>query len=114
MTYFIVEAPYEKCFDLFFKDELGYPNFYRMTELLPLQKEYAALTLVAPYQSKEAEVLAKIVDKVNTLGMKCLSFGEDLETHFAFDPTGALQVDPQFKERLTHKAAEFMLKGCSH
>lgn len=107
MTYFIVETPYEQCFDIFFKDELGYPNFYRMTELLS-SPEHAHLTLVAPYPTKEAAVLDKIHQKISKLGVKCLSFGEELDTAFAFDQEGVLQVHPQFKATLTHKVGEFL------
>jgi len=107
MTYFIVEAPYEKCFDLFFQDELGYPNFYRMSELVPHQEQYTHLTLVAPYQTKEPPVLEKITAKVNTLGMKCLQFGDGVETAFAFDSEGKLNIHPQFKQALHLALTEF-------
>lgn len=108
MTYFIVEAPYEQCFDLFFQTELGYPNFYRMTELLAPLEQYSNLTLVAPYQIKENEVLEKISEKVNRLGVKHRHFGEGLETAFAFDQEGMLQIHPHFKEALHQAVSEFL------
>lgn len=108
MTYFIVDAPYEKCFDIFFKNELGFPNFYRMNELLPVQEEYSNLTLVAPYQTKEPIVLEKISAKIDTMGVKCLQFGADLETAFAFDDEGKVLIHPQFRQALHHAVAEFL------
>jgi len=97
MTYFIVETPYEKCFDIFFKTELGYPNFYRMTELLSVEEQYHNLTLIAPYPTKEPSTLENIHERANALGVKYLPFGEELDTAFAFDHTGTLQINPLFK-----------------
>lgn len=108
MAYFIVDAPYEKCFDLFFQTELGYPNFYRMTELLPSSEQYHNLTLVAPYQCKEPSVINKIAEKVNGLGIPHLLFGEGLDTAFAFDSEGKLDIHPQFKQALSHAVNEFL------
>lgn len=108
MTYFIVEAPYDKCFDIFFQNELGYPNFYRMTELLSSEEAYDNLTLVAPYPTKEPGILDKITQRVNTLGVTCVQFGDDLETAFLFDTEGKLQIHPQFKQALHHAVVEFL------
>lgn len=110
MTYFIVEAPYEKCFDFFFQTEFGYPNFYRMTELLSSHERYSHLVLVAPYQTKEPEIVAKIAERVEKLGIHYLPFGEHLETAFSFDPSGSVQIHPDFKETLNHKVLEFLEK----
>ncbi|MBN9286395.1 MAG: hypothetical protein BGO43_12480 [Gammaproteobacteria bacterium 39-13] len=108
MTYFIVEAPYDKCFDIFFQNELGYPNFYRMTELLSGEEKYDNLTLVAPYPTKEPTILDKITERVNNLGMSCVQFGDDLETAFSFDMEGKMQIHPQFKQALHHAVTEFL------
>lgn len=107
MTYFIVEAPYEKCFDLFFKDELGYPNFYRLNELLPHDEQYQQLTLVAPYPKKEPALLEKIAETVKTKGMKYHTFGDTLETAFSFEPQGRAQVQPHFQAALHQAVSEF-------
>ncbi|MBS0288958.1 MAG: hypothetical protein JSS07_02825 [Proteobacteria bacterium] len=107
MTYFIVEAPYDKCFDIFFRNELGYPNFYRLTELLPSHEAYQNLTLVAPFPTKEPTILEKISQRVNTLGMKYYPFGENLDTAFLFDAEGQLQINPQFKQALSHAVIQF-------
>lgn len=107
MTYFIVNAPYEKCFDFFFQQELGYPNFYRMSELISSDEQYQDLVLLSPYPSKEPSVLGKILDKVNSLEVKCLPFGEGLETAFTFDETGKLQIHPQFEASLIEALSEF-------
>ena|SRR5437762_3914419 len=108
MSYFIVEAPYEQCFDLFFQTELGYPNFYRMTELLAPLEQYSNLTLVAPYEIKEESTFQKISEKVNRLGVKHHHFGEGIETAFAFDQEGKLQIHPHFKEALHQAVSEFL------
>jgi hypothetical protein len=108
MAYFIVEAPYDKCFDIFFQNELGYPNFYRMTELLTSDEAYQNLTLVAPYPSKENTVLEKISERVNALNMKCIQFGENLETAFSFDNEGKCELQPQFKQALHLAVVEFL------
>jgi hypothetical protein len=109
MTYFIVEAPYEKCFDIFFQNDLGFPNFYRITELLPPQEAYSHLTLIAPYQTKEPSVLERISSKVSKLGMKSLQFGENVDTAFSFDGTGKLHIHPQFEQALHQAVKEFIL-----
>jgi len=107
MTYFIVEAPYEKCFDFFFRTELGYPNFYRMTELLSNYDHYQHLVLLAPYQTKEPATLEKIAERADLLGMKWMQFGNNLETAFSFGLEGKVQMHPQFKEALHHALVEF-------
>ncbi|MBS0286403.1 MAG: hypothetical protein JSR17_03855 [Proteobacteria bacterium] len=108
MTYYIVEAPYDKCFELFFQNELGYPNFYRLTELLSADEAYQNLTLLAPYPTKEPNVLEKISQKVSTLGMKYVPFGENLETAFAFDMEGHVEINPQFKQALNLAVTQFL------
>jgi hypothetical protein len=108
LTYFIVQAPYDKCFEFFFKDELGYPNFYRMNELLPAQEQYHDLVLLAPDRHKLPVVLENILQKMNAVGVKCLSFGEGLDTAFIFNQEGTLQIQPQFKDALDAKLAEFL------
>lgn len=108
MTYFIVNAPYEKCFEIFFQNELGFPNFYRMTELLSMDEKYNDLILLAPYQTREPSVLDKISEKVNTLGMKYVQFGNDVETGFLFDEQGMLQIHPQFKQLLHETVVAFL------
>lgn len=108
MTYFIVEAPYDKCFDFFFKDELGYPNFYRMNELLPAQEQYHDIILLAPDRNKLPHVLDNILEKMHTIGVKNLSFGEELDTPFVFNSEGTLQIHPTFKDTLHLKMNEFL------
>jgi hypothetical protein len=110
MAYFIVEAPYDQCFDIFFQQDLGYPNFYRMTELLSAEAAYHNITLVAPYPTKERTILDKITRRVNSLGMKCLRFGEDLDTAFSFDKEGKMQIHPDFRQALHHAMSQFLLK----
>ncbi len=87
---------------------MGYPNFYRLTELLSTQDEYQNLTLLAPYPTKEATILEKISERVNTLGMKHIPFGENLDTAFSFDTEGKLQINPQFKQALDSAVNTFL------
>lgn len=110
MTYFIVHAPYEKCFDLFFQDELGFPNFYRLTELLadqngldPDLEQLTEFTVLAPFPEKSEKILEKISHRMQSCGVKNLPFGTNLETEFAFDIHGKLQTHAQFKQAL-HQA----------
>jgi hypothetical protein len=108
MTYFIVHAPYDKCFDLFFKDELGYPNFYRLSELLPNEAQYQDLILVAPYPTQNPPVLEKIAERINNLGIKYCPFGDGLETAFVFDKEGKLDTHPLFQQALHQAVAQFL------
>jgi len=111
MTYFIVDAPYERCFELFFQDELGYPNFYRMTELLADELDYQDLTLLAPYPTKAPTIMKRISERADHLGIKCVPFGETLETAFVFDPSGHLLLPAPFKEALQFAVAQFLGKN---
>jgi len=113
MTYFIVNATYDKCFDLFFKDELGYPNFYRLSELLPTQSQSQDLILVAPYQIKTKPVLDKIAERINTLGIKYHPFGEGLETAFVFEEDGKLSTHPLFRQALEEAVGTFLTPPAS-
>lgn len=106
MAYFIVETSYEKCFEIFFKDELGYPNFYRMTELTQ-QDEHIHLTLLAPYQCKAPDTLKKITEKVNRLGLKWFQFGDNLETAFIFNDQGKLNLPAPFEQALQDALMQF-------
>ncbi len=108
MTYYIVEAPYDKCFELFFDNDLGYPNFYRLTELLSSDEAYQNLTLLAPYPTKEPPILEKIAERVATLGMKNMPFGENVETAFLFDPEGQVQISEPFKQALNLAVNQFL------
>lgn len=107
MVYFIVETPYEKCFDLFFKDELGYPNFYRMTELLSKQEDYQDLVLIAPPVAQNPNIPDILIEKVDKLGVKYHRFGHDLQTAFKFHTDGMVQTQPDFKEALSQAVNEF-------
>jgi len=109
MTYFIVEAPYEKGFDCFFKTEYGYPNFYRMTELLPTEQKYCQYILLAPNQMCSQEIIDKISEQARTLGFRYVSFGTGLSTTFVFNSEGHLHTSEQFKESLTAAVAHFVL-----
>ncbi|MGE3318349.1 MAG: hypothetical protein AB7I18_03545 [Candidatus Berkiella sp.] len=111
MAYFIVDAPYERCFELFFQDELGYPNFYRMTELLSDEAGYQDLTLLAPYPSKAPTIIKRIIERADGLGVKCMPFGESLETAFVFDPSGHLVLPAPFREALLFAVAQFLGKN---
>jgi hypothetical protein len=106
MTYFIVNAQYDQCFTLFFKDELGYPNFYRITELLPSYNTHSDVVLVAPY-TKTTPIIEKMREKIHTLGIKYQPFGEELETAFVFDLEGKCRVHPLFKTALEHAIKNF-------
>lgn len=108
MVYFIVETPYEKCFDLFFKDELGYPNFYRMTELLSHHEGYQDLVLIAPSPALKSNISDIFTQKVDKLGVKYHAFGQNLQTAFVFHTNGMVQTEPGFKEALTHALNEFI------
>ncbi len=108
MTYYIVEAPYDQCFELFFHNDLGYPNFYRLTELLSRDEAYQNLTLLAPYPTKEPPVLEKIAQKVTTLGVKHIHFGENVETAFLFDTEGQVQISEPFKAALNIAVNQFL------
>lgn len=107
MVYFIVNTSYEKCFDLFFKDELGYPNFYRMTELLAKQEDYQDLVLIAPSVAHIPNISDIITQKVDKLGVKYHRFGQDLQTAFTFHSDGMVQTQPAFKEALSKAISEF-------
>ncbi|MGD9592437.1 MAG: hypothetical protein AB7V32_07950 [Candidatus Berkiella sp.] len=108
MTYFIVEAPYDKCFELFFDNDLGYPNFYRLSELLSSDEAYQNLTLLAPYPSKEAPILEKIAARVTGLGMKHFPFGDNVDTAFLFNTEGQLQISEPFKQALNLAVNQFL------
>lgn len=108
MTYFIVDTPYETCFSIFFQQELGYPNFYSIPELLPTETSYPHLTLVAPYRKKEYDTLEKISRKIQILGLKSLKFGENLDTPFIFQANGQCYTHPLFRQTLTCKVNEFL------
>lgn len=111
MVYFIVDAPYERCFELFFQDELGYPNFYRMTELLADEATYQDLTLLAPYPSKAPTIIKRIRERADHLGVRCEPFDETLETSFVFDPNGQLLLPAPFKEALHFAVTRFLGKN---
>lgn len=113
MTYFIVEAPYEQCFDLFFKDECGYPNFYRLNELLPTHEQYAQLILLAPDPKIGQPHLHKISERLGERKVKCLSFGESLPTQFTFEPSGKLRTHPLFQEALDKAVQQFLAASTS-
>ena len=111
MAYFIVDAPYERCFELFFQDELGYPNFYRMTELLNDEPAYQQLTLLVPYPSKAPTIIKRISERADNLGVKSVQFGEGLETAFVFDERGQLLLPTPFKEALHFAVNQFLGKS---
>lgn len=111
MAYFIVDAPYERCFELFFQDELGYPNFYRMTELLGDELPYQQLTLLVPYPSKAPTIIKRIDERADKLGVKSVQFGEGLETAFVFDDRGQLILPAPFKEALRLAVDQFLGKS---
>lgn len=96
MTYFIIKAPYEQCFEWFFKDEYGYPNFYRLNELVATNEQYESFIILA----LDAPHCGKISKKVADMGLKALSFGEQIETQFTFDETGKLKTHPSFQAAL--------------
>ncbi|MCS5712685.1 hypothetical protein [Candidatus Berkiella aquae] len=108
MAYFIVDTPYEQCFEIFFKDELGYPNFYRMTELLNDEPLYRPLTLLVPYPSKAPTIIQRLSEHAQQLGIKCMPFGQELETPFVFDECGQLLLPMHFKEALCFAVNEFL------
>ena len=105
--YFIVEATYDDCFKFFFLDELAYPSFYRMSELLGDAVPYQSLILLVPYIHPENDVLAKIHDRIQELGLKSYAFGKDLETTFTFDSEGQVQIQPLFKQALELAFTEY-------
>lgn len=111
MAYFIVDAPYERCFELFFQDELGYPNFYRMTELLSDEIPYQQLTLLVPYPSKAPTIIKRISERADSLGVKSVQFGEGLETAFVFDGSGQLLLPTPFKDALHFAVSQFLGKN---
>ena len=100
MLYFIVETPYEKCFELFFKDELGYPNFYRLNELINSHELHPDLVLISPPASVSTDFSDKIIQKVDGLGMRYHAFGQDLETDFVFHHDGKIRTKPDFQKAL--------------
>ena len=102
--YLLVGSPYEQCFELFFKTELGYPNFYRVSELL-LQDAPSTLTLIAPQDPSSA---ARIEERAHLFGITYLTFGEGIKTTFVFDPSGKLQTTSLFLEAL-QKATEDLI-----
>lgn len=105
--YFIVEATYDDCFKYFFQDELEYPSFYRMSELLGDAEPYQGLILLVPYIHPENDILTKIQGRISELGLKSYGFGKDLETTFTFDPQGQVQIQPLFKQALELAFTEY-------
>lgn len=111
MHYFIVQAPYEKCFALFFRDELGYPNFYRMTELLPSLQAYSDLILLAPSSAyPHHDHSQKILQTLNTLGMPYHSFGHGSPTSFTFGLNGRCNIAELFEKNLSEAIHAFKNK----
>lgn len=110
MAYFIVDTPYDQCFELFFKDELGYPNFYRMTELLSDKAAYQQLTLLVPYPSKAPSIIQRLSEHASQLGVKYMPFGQELNSAFIFDEVGQLMLPMPFKEALQFAVDEFLRK----
>lgn len=106
MVYFIVETPYENCFEVFFKDELGYPNFYRMTELLA-QDQYQNLVLLAAVDPHPT-LIESLSKKASENGIKYLTFGEGLQTQFTFHTDGMIQTHPEFQSALNKAIHQFM------
>lgn len=105
MTYILVDTPYEKCFDLFFKNELGYPNFYRLQELLP--DENQALVLIAPSSpTPEGEALHRIQEKIAENDINHCLFGENIATTFFFEH-GQLKTQSQFQLALKEALRQF-------
>lgn len=107
MLYFIVETPYEKCFELFFKDELGYPNFYRLNELINSQEAYPDLILITPSSTGTDDFSEKIIQKVDNLGMRYHTFGKGLQTEFIFHHDGKVHTQPQFQKALSDAIQTF-------
>jgi hypothetical protein len=107
MLYFIVETPYEKCFELFFKDELGYPNFYRMNELVNSKEEYPDLILITPTKADSKDFSEKILQKVSGMGIRYHTFGKDLQTDFTFHQDGKFQTKPDFQIALSDAIQAF-------
>jgi len=102
--YLLVESSYEQCFELFFKTELGYPNFYRVSELL-LQDAPSMLTLIAPQDASSA---ARVEERAHLLSVTYLAFGEGIKTTFVFDPSGKLQTTSSFLEALQKAMGDLM------
>ena len=94
--YCIIDVPYEKCFDYFFKPELGYPNFYRINELLPApQPLYLHFTLLVPSSLSFLGAHKKIEEKAKSLNLASYSFEEKMTT-FHFNEEGRLQSSASF------------------
>lgn len=109
MLYFIVETPYEKCFELFFQDELGYPNFYRMSELITPKSASGSseLVLIAPLTSDLDDFSNKIIKKVNGLGVRYHAFGKGIKTQFTFHDDGKVRTEPRFQQALSDAVQAF-------
>lgn len=105
--YFIIEATYEDCFKFFFLDELKYPSFYRMPELLGISDGYENLILLVPYAHPDQDALIKINERIQELGLKSYAFGKDLVTQFTFDAQGQVQIEPLFKQALELALIEY-------
>lgn len=101
MLYFIVETAYEKCFELFFKDELGYPNFYRLNEFADTKEAHPDLILITPSSADSHDFSEKIIQKVDNLGMRYHTFGKGLQTEFIFHDDGKVRTQPHFQKALT-------------
>lgn len=106
MLYFIVETPYEKCFELFFQDELGYPNFYRMSELINAEAS-SELVLITPLVKDVDDFSKKIIKKIDGLGVRYHAFGEGLETQFIFHDDGKVRTEPHFQRALSDAVQTF-------
>lgn len=108
MLYFIIETPYEKCFELFFKDELGYPNFYRMSELITQNEPHPELILITPPPSSNSSDFSdKIIQKVDQLGIRYHSFGEGIQTQFIFHHDGKVRTEAHFQQALSDAIQNF-------
>lgn len=113
MTYFIINAPYEQCFEWFFKDEYGYPNFYRLNELLASDEQYEPLILLAIDSQSNPLPSGKISEKAAQMGLKYLSFGDKIETRFTFDEQGKLRTHPLFQEALDKAIQQYLTPSAS-
>jgi len=109
MTYFIVNTPYEQCFKFFFNNELGYPSFYRLAEILPEAETVRDITVLAACPEK----LSAIEKVLQSSAINYQSFGKEIATCFQFNQQGQVNTSPTFLEALSNALKNFPLISSS-
>lgn len=104
MTYFIVDIPYDQCFSAFFNNDLEFPNFYRLSELLPDDSWCHHLTLLVPLTPQA--LLPRFQAQMISLGLRSSAVQTNDVIPFAFNPQGQVPLPQAFRDALVSAASE--------